>query len=133
MDGITALYASFLSLDFSKNDSRLTFFLTEGKRVFHESILSLVCSGNGFASGRLSYGQAPTYCPRPTLLFWYLCVRTYVRHYHRQIIHENNTRKLLSLSSYISLYMNLFDRCTYEWRYSRPLLYGNLPPPPPCV
>ena len=57
---------SFLSLDCSQNDSRLTVFLTEGKRVFHVLILSLVRSGKGFASGRLFYGQASTYRPCPT-------------------------------------------------------------------
>ena len=58
-----AFYASFLSLDRSQNDSRLTVFLTEVKRVFHVSIYSLVRSGNGFASGCLSYVQASTYRP----------------------------------------------------------------------
>ena len=45
------------------------------------SILSLVCSGNGFASDRLSYVQDSTYRPRPTyyvtvLVFVCPCVRT---------------------------------------------------------
>ena len=73
-------HVSFFSLDCSQNDSRLTVFLTEGKRVFHVPILSLVRSGNSFASGRLSYGQASTYRPRPTyyvtvlvFLFPYVC------------------------------------------------------------
>ena len=57
---------SLLSLDRSQNDSRLTIFLTKGKRVFHVSIFSLVRPGNGFTSGRLSYGQASAYRPRPT-------------------------------------------------------------------
>ena len=65
-DGVIALHMQFLSLDLSQNDSRLTVFLTKGKRVFHMSILSLVHSGNGLASGRLSYGQASTYRPHPT-------------------------------------------------------------------
>ena len=66
---------SFLSLDRSQNDSCLTVFLTKGKRVFHMSILSLVRSGNGFASGRLSYGQACTYRPRPT---YYVTILVFV-------------------------------------------------------
>ena len=65
----------FLSLDRSHNNSRLTVFLTEGKRVFHMPILSLLRSGNGFASGRLSYGQASTYRPRPT---YYITVLLFV-------------------------------------------------------
>ena len=39
------------------------------------SILSLVRSGNGFASGRLSYGQASTYRPCPT---YYVTVLVFV-------------------------------------------------------
>ena len=54
----------FLSLDSSQNDLRLTIFRTEGKRVFHMQILSLVSSGNGYASGRISYGQVSAYRPR---------------------------------------------------------------------
>ena len=65
----------FLSVDRSQNNSRLTVFLTEGKRVFRVSIFSLVCSGNGFASGRLHYGQASTYRPRPT---YYITVLVFV-------------------------------------------------------
>ena len=38
-------------------------------------ILSLVRSGNGFASGRLSYGQASMYHPRPT---YYVTVLVFV-------------------------------------------------------
>ena len=73
---------SFLSLDCSQNDSRLNFFLTKGKRVFHVSILSLVLSGNGYASGRLSFGQASTPPPRHTyhvtvLVFVCPYIRTY--------------------------------------------------------
>ena len=64
-DGLTAFHVSFLSLDRSQNDSRLTVFLTEGKRVFHVSIFSFVSSGNGFMTGRLSYVQASIYCPCP--------------------------------------------------------------------
>ena len=66
---------SFLSLDRSQKDSRLTVFLTEGKRVFYVSILSLVRSGNGFASGHLSYRQASTYRPRTT---YYVTVLVFV-------------------------------------------------------
>ena len=33
---------------------------------FHVQILTLVCSGNGLASGHISYGQDSTYRPRPT-------------------------------------------------------------------
>ena len=61
------------------DDSRLTVFLTEGKRVFHVSIFSLVRSGNSFASGRLSYGQAFMFHPRPTYYVTVLvCVCLYV-------------------------------------------------------
>ena len=66
---------SFLSSDFSQNDSCLTVFLTKGKRVFHVSILSLVRLGNGFASGRVSYGQASTYRSCPT---YYVTVLVFV-------------------------------------------------------
>ena len=45
---------------------RLTVFLTKVKRVFHVSILSLVCLGNGYASVSLSYRQASTYRPHRT-------------------------------------------------------------------
>ena len=72
MDGVTAFHVSFLSLDGSQNDSRLTVFLTEGKRVFHMSILYLVRSGNGFVSGRLSCIQASMYCPCPTYYVTFL-------------------------------------------------------------
>ena len=71
---------SFLSLDHSQNESRLTVFLTEGKRVFHVSILSLVRSGNGFTSGRLSYGKDSTYRPHPT---YYVTVLVFVCPYVR--------------------------------------------------
>ena len=79
-----------LSLDRSQNDSRLTVFLTEGKRVFHLSILYLVRSGNGLVSGRLSYGQASTYRPRPTyyvnvLVFVCPCIRTTLEHLCRTL------------------------------------------------
>ena len=70
-----AFHISFLSLDRSQNNSRLTVFLTEGKRVFHVSILSLVRSGNGFASGLLSYGQDFTFHPCPT---YYVTVLVFV-------------------------------------------------------
>ena len=52
---VTVFHVALLSLDRSQNDLRLTLFLTEGKRVFHVSILSLVCLGNGYAPDRLSY------------------------------------------------------------------------------
>ena len=74
-DGLTAFHVSFLSLDRSQNDSCLTVFLPEGKRVFHVLIVSLVRLGDGFASDRLSYGQASTYRPRPT---YYLTVLVFV-------------------------------------------------------
>ena len=66
MDGATAFHMAFLFLDCYQNDSRLTVFLTKGKRVFHLSILFLVRLGKGFASGCHSYGQASTYRPRNT-------------------------------------------------------------------
>ena len=71
---------SFLSLDCSQNHSSLTVFISEGKRVFHVSILSLVRSGNGYASGWMSYGQASIYRPRHTYyitVLFFVC--TYVR------------------------------------------------------
>ena len=75
-------HVSFLSIDFSQNNSCLTVFLTEGKRVFHVSILFLVRLGNGFASGRLSYRPAYTYLPRQryhvTVLGICVSVRMYV-------------------------------------------------------
>ena len=85
---------SFLSLDRSQNDSRLTIFLTKGKRVFHLSILYLVCLGNVYASDRLSYRQAFMYRPRHTYYITvvvFVCsyvltyVRTYVRTYGMSI------------------------------------------------
>ena len=75
MDGVTAFHVLFLSLDGSQNNSRLTVFLTKGKRVFHVLIFSLVRSGNSFASGGLSYGQAFTFHPRPT---YYVTVLVFV-------------------------------------------------------
>ena len=88
-DGVTEFHVSFLSLDLSQNDSRLTVFITEGKRVFHVLILSLVRLGNGFASGRLSYGQASTYRPRPT---YYVTVLVFVCPYVRaQLAHHCRT------------------------------------------
>ena len=80
-DGVTLFHVSFLSLNDSQNDLCLTACLPEGKRVLHMSILFLVCSENGFASVRLSYGQAFTYRPFPTyyvtvLVFVCLCVCT---------------------------------------------------------
>ena len=82
-DGVTAFHVSFLSLDRSQNDSRLTVFLIEGIRVFHVSILSLVRSGNGFTPGRISYGQASTYRPQHT---YYVTVLVFVCTYERPII-----------------------------------------------
>ena len=79
-DGVTAFHVSFLSLDHYQNDSRLTVFLTKGKRSFHVSIFSLVCSGSGYVSVRLSYGQAYTYRPRHTYYVTFLVfVRLYIR------------------------------------------------------
>ena len=46
-----------------RTHSRLTVFLTKGKRVFHVSILYLFCSANSYASRRLSCEQASIYCP----------------------------------------------------------------------
>ena len=74
-DGVTAFHVSFLSLYCSQNDSCLNVFITEGKRIFHVLVLSLVRLGNGFASGRISYGQASTYRPRPT---YYVTVLVFV-------------------------------------------------------
>ena len=61
---------------FIRTHLRLVVFLAKGKRVFHVSILSLVCLGNCYASGRLYYGQASTYRPRHTYyvtVFVFLC------------------------------------------------------------
>ena len=82
MDGVMAFHVLFLYLDRSQNNSRLTVFLTEGKRVFHVSVLSLVHSGNGFASGRFSYEHNSTYRPCTTYYVTVLvfCVCTYVGH-----------------------------------------------------
>ena len=89
-DGVTEFHVSFLYLDCSQNDSRLTVFLTEDKRVFHVSILYLVCSGNGLVCGRLSYGQASKYRTRPTyyvtvLVFVCLYVCTTLSHPYRTV------------------------------------------------
>ena len=65
----------FLSLDRSQNDSRLNVFLNEGKSVFHVLILFLICLGDGYASGRISYGKASTYRPRHT---YYVTVLVFV-------------------------------------------------------
>ena len=71
---------SFLSLDCSQNDSCPTVFPTKGKIVFHVFIFSLMRLGNGFASDRISYGQASTYCPRHMYYIAFLVfVRLYVR------------------------------------------------------
>ena len=74
----------------SQNNSRLTVFLTKGKRVFHVFILSLVRSGDGFASGSLYCGQDSTYRPRPTyyvtvLVFVCLYVCTTLAHFFRSV------------------------------------------------
>ena len=75
MNGTTAFHVSFLSLDFSQNDSCLIVFIAEGKRVFHVSILYLVRLGNGYAYDRLSYGQTSTYIPLHT---YYVTVLVFV-------------------------------------------------------
>ena len=83
--GVTILHMSFLSLDCSQNDSRMTVFITKGERVFQVSIFSVVRSGNGYASGRFYYWQDSTYRPRHTyyvtgLIFVCLYVRTTLAH-----------------------------------------------------
>ena len=45
----------------------LTVFLTEAKGVFDVSILSLACSGNGYASDHISYRHTSTCRPCHTL------------------------------------------------------------------
>ena len=70
---------------------RMNVFLTEGKRVFHMSILSLVFSGNGYAYGRLSYGQASTYCPCHT---YCVAVLVFVRPYVRTALAGDPTEAL---------------------------------------
>ena len=92
----------FLSLDCSRNDSRLAVFLTEGKRVLHVLILYLVRSGNGFASDRIPYGQASTYRPHPTyyvtvLVFMFLYVCTTLSliwniHFHKYRDYDKNLK-----------------------------------------
>ena len=71
----------FLYLDRSQNYSRLTIFLTKGKRVFHLSILSSVRLGDGYAAGRISYEESSTYRPchthYVTVLVFFISVRTY--------------------------------------------------------
>ena len=90
---------SFLSLNRFQNDSRLTVFLTEGKRVFHMSILSLVRSGNGFSSGRLSYGQVSTYHPCPT---YYVTVLVFVCMYVCTTFENFETLALCSEESWMA-------------------------------
>ena len=80
MDDVTEFNMLLLSLDCSQNDSCLTDFLTEGKRVFHVLILYLVCSGNGDMSGLISFGQASTYLPCHR---YYVNVLVFVRLYVR--------------------------------------------------
>ena len=80
MDGAMAFHVSFLSLDCSQSDLSLTVFLTKGNRVFHVLILSLIVSGDGYASGRLSYGQASTY-PLSYVLRYCFCICVSVRMY----------------------------------------------------
>ena len=111
-DGVTAFHVSFLCLYCSQNDSCLTVFLTEGKRVFHVSILSLVHSGKGYASGSLSCGQASTYSPviHTTLFFWCLCVCMYVRHQQ----HQPNIHILVNEASYISKQVLLKNKINYQ-------------------
>ena len=87
---------SFLSLDRSQNDSCLTVFLTEGKRVFHISILYLVRLGNGYASGRLSYGQASAYRPRH---MHYVTVLVFVCPYVRTTLESADSSNSCYLST----------------------------------
>ena len=75
MDGVTSFHVLLLSLDCSQKYSRLTVFITEGKRVFHVLILYLVLSGNGYAPVRISYRQASTYRPSHT---YYVTVLVFV-------------------------------------------------------
>ena len=82
-DGVTEFHVLFLSLDLSQNDSFLTVFLTEGKIVFHVSILSLVPLGKGYVSCRLSYGQTYTYRSRHT---YYVTVLAFVCPYVRMTL-----------------------------------------------
>ena len=49
-DGVNEFHVLFISLVFWGTSLYLTVFLTNGKIVFHMSILSLVCSENVFAS-----------------------------------------------------------------------------------
>ena len=73
-------HVSLLSLDRSQDDSRLTVFLTKGKRVFRVSILSLVRSGSGDASESLSERHNSMYRPRHTYYVTFLVfVSSYVR------------------------------------------------------
>ena len=88
-DGVTAFGVSFLSLDCSQKDLRLTVFLAKGKRVFHVSILSLVRLGNGYASGHLYYEQASRYCTRNT---YYVTVVVFVCPYVNMTLLERDRR-----------------------------------------
>ena len=62
---------------------RLTVFLTEGKRVFHVSNLSLDFSGNEYASDRISYRQTSTYRPHH---MQYVTVVVFVCPYVRTVL-----------------------------------------------
>ena len=80
LDLVMGFHMLFLSLDRSQNDLCLTAFFNECKRVFHVSILSLLCSRNVFASGHISYRQASTYHPHHTYyvnILVFFSVRTY--------------------------------------------------------
>ena len=109
MDGVTSFHMPFLSLDCSQNDSRLTVFITKGKRVFHLSIMSLVSLRNGYASGRLSYVQAFMYHPCHThyvtvLVFVcpYVCTPLVLRYYSH-----------MNLNLFILL--SLYNILRFEW------------------
>ena len=80
-----ALHVSFIYLDRSQNYSRLTVFLTEGKRVFHV-FFSLMRLGNGYASDCLSYGQDSSYRPCHT---YYVTVLVFVCPYVRTTLALN--------------------------------------------
>ena len=77
-----------------RTHSRLTVFLTKGKRVFHVLIFSLVHLGNGYASGRHSYIQAFAYSPCHTycvtiLVFVCPYVRTTLSDFYLFYVHSN--------------------------------------------
>ena len=70
------------------------------------SILSLVRSGNGFASGRLSYGKASTYRPHPT---YYVTVLVFVCLYVCTTLVIDNEKSVMFLVTDMDDPMKTFE------------------------